>query len=148
MSCRVASRRVNITMSAFVTGETTNNNSYSTLLKPRVWIVSSRNALQSEAPDCPCKVGIAPLYRKSLCASLQARLLSCQVQEIVLRKLRCTHSNICIVLLWNSVVYTTLLISSCVLFWKPKQSSFAFTTKHSISRTRRRWQQQYYSEKK
>ncbi len=29
---------------------------------------------------------------------------SCQVQEIVLRKMCCTHSNICIVLFWNSVV--------------------------------------------
>ncbi len=34
--CRVASRRVNITMSAFVIGETTNNKHYSTLLKTRV----------------------------------------------------------------------------------------------------------------
>ncbi len=42
---RVASRRVNITMSAFVIGETTNNKHYSTLLKTRVWIVSSRNVL-------------------------------------------------------------------------------------------------------
>ncbi len=42
---RVASHRVNITMSAFVIGETTNNKHYSTLLKTRVWIVSSRNVL-------------------------------------------------------------------------------------------------------
>ncbi len=34
-SC-VASRRINITMSAFVIGETTNNKHYSTLLKTRV----------------------------------------------------------------------------------------------------------------
>ncbi len=39
---RVASRRVNITMSAFVIGETTNNKHYSTLLKIRVWIVSGK----------------------------------------------------------------------------------------------------------
>ncbi len=106
----VASRLVNITMSAFVIGEKTNNKHYSTPLKTRVWLVRSRNVLtgfESEASDCPCKVGIAPLYRNSLCASLQARLLSCQVQEIVLRELRRTHSNICIVLLWNSVVNTT-----------------------------------------
>ncbi len=38
---RVASRRVNITMSAFVIGETTNK-CYSTLLKTRVWIVSGK----------------------------------------------------------------------------------------------------------
>ncbi len=37
---RVASRHVNITMSAFVIGETTNNKLYSTLLKTRIWIVS------------------------------------------------------------------------------------------------------------
>ncbi len=33
---------VNITMSAFVIGETTNNKHYSTLLKTRVWIVSGK----------------------------------------------------------------------------------------------------------
>ncbi len=89
----VASRCINITMSAFVIGETTNNKHCSILLKSHVWIVSSRNVLtgcELDASDCSCKVGIAPLYRNSLCASLQARLLSCQVQEIVLRKLRCT----------------------------------------------------------
>ncbi len=38
---RVALRRVNITMSAFVIGETTNKH-YSTLLKTHVWIVSGK----------------------------------------------------------------------------------------------------------
>ncbi len=41
--------------------------------------VSGRNVLtgcESEAPDCPCKVGIAPLYKNSLCASQHCRLLS------------------------------------------------------------------------
>ncbi len=61
---RVASRHVNITMIAFVIGETTNNKNYSTLLKTRVWILS----YESEVPDCPCQVGIAPLNRNSLCA--------------------------------------------------------------------------------
>ncbi len=100
---------------AFVIGETTNNKHYSTLLKTDVWIVSGKffkyeNVLTGcewESPDCPCDVGIAPLYRNSLCASQQARLLSCQVQEIVLRKMRCTHSNIWVELFWNSVVNTT-----------------------------------------
>ncbi len=89
--------------------ETTNSKHYSTLLKTCVWIVSSRNALagfESEASDCPCKVGIAPLYRNSLCASQHCRLLF-QVQEIVLRKMRCTNSNIWFELFWNSVVNTT-----------------------------------------
>ncbi len=98
------SRRVNIIMSAFVNGETTNNKHYSTQLKTHVWIVSSRNVLtgcESEASDSSCKVGIAPLYRNSLCAS--CRLLS-QVQEIVLHKMRCTLSNIWVELFWNSVV--------------------------------------------
>ncbi len=111
---RVASRHVNINMSAFVIGATTNNKHYSTLLKTRVWIVSGKffkyenilTGCDSEAPDCPCKVGIAPLYRNSLCASQHCRLLS-QVQEIVLRKMRCTHSNIWVELFWNSVVNTT-----------------------------------------
>ncbi len=40
---RVASCGVNITMSAFVIRKTTNNQHYSTQLKTRVWIVSSRN---------------------------------------------------------------------------------------------------------
>ncbi len=38
----VASRHINITMSAFVIVETTNNKHYSTLLKTRVWIVSGK----------------------------------------------------------------------------------------------------------
>ncbi len=105
--------RCNITMSAFVIEETTNNKRYSTQLKTRIWIVSGKffkyenklTGCESEAPDCPCKVGIAPLYRNSLCAHL-AWLLS-QVQEIVLRKIRCTHSNIWVELFWNSVVNTT-----------------------------------------
>ncbi len=71
---RVASRRVNITMSAFVIGETTNNKHYSTQLKTHVWIIRSRffkyenilTGCESEAPDCSCNVGIAPLYRNRL----------------------------------------------------------------------------------
>ncbi len=35
-----------------------------------------------------------------------------------------------------------------LLFWKPKQNTFSFTMKHSVSRTWRRRQQQYYSENK
>ncbi len=80
---RVASRRVNITMSAFVIRETTNNKHYSTQLKTRIWIVSGKffkyenilTGCESEVPDCPCKVGIAPLYRNSLCARQHCRLL-------------------------------------------------------------------------
>ncbi len=61
----VAPRKHN-TMSAFVIVETPNKH-YSTLLKTRVWLVSSkffkyRNVLtgcESEAPDCPCDIGIA-----------------------------------------------------------------------------------------
>ncbi len=85
-------RCIAIAISAFVIGEKTNNKQYSTLLKTRVWIVRSRNALtgcESEASDCTCKVGIAPLYRNSLCAS-QHCSLPFQVQEIALRKMRCT----------------------------------------------------------
>ncbi len=58
-----ASRHVYITTSAFVIEETTNNKRYSTLLKTRVWIVSSRNVLkgcESDAPDT--------LFRNNLCA--------------------------------------------------------------------------------
>ncbi len=43
---------------------------YCTPLKTRVWIVRSRNVLagcESEASDCPCDIGIASLYRNSLC---------------------------------------------------------------------------------
>ncbi len=63
---------VNITMSAFVIGETTNNKRYSTHLKTGVWIVRSRNVLtgcESETPDCSYEAGFAPLYRNSLCAA-------------------------------------------------------------------------------
>ncbi len=140
---RVASRCVNITMSAFVIGETINNKHYSTPLKTRVWIVSSRNVLtgcESEAPDCSCKVGIAHFIET---AFDQARIVGLlfQVQETVLHKMRCTHSNIWVELFWNSVVNTTVpLISSHVLFWKPKLSTFTFM-KHSVSRTWCRRQQ-------
>ncbi len=119
----VASRRVNITMSAFVIGETTNNKHYSTLLKTHVWVVSGKffkyenilTGCQSEAPDCSCDVGIAPLYRNSLCAQLVLYATLTQDQETVLRKMRCTHSNIWVELFsniwvelfWNSVVNTT-----------------------------------------
>ncbi len=56
-------------MSAFLIVEMPNKH-YSTLLKTHVWIVSIkffkyRNILtscESEAPDCPCDVGIVPLY--------------------------------------------------------------------------------------
>ncbi len=100
---RVASRHVNITMSAFVIGEMTNNKCYCSRN------ISSRNVLtgcESEAPDCPCKVRIAPLCRNSLCASQHCKLLL-QVQENVLCKMRCTHSNIWVELFWDSVVNTT-----------------------------------------
>ncbi len=67
-TCRIASRRVNITMSAFVIGEKTNNKHYSTPLKTRVWIVRSRNVLtgcESEAFVQACKQGNSPArFRK------------------------------------------------------------------------------------
>ncbi len=74
--CRVASSHINITMSAFVIGETANNKHYSTQLKTCVWIIYGKffkqeNVLtgcELEAPHGPCNVGIAPLYRNSLCA--------------------------------------------------------------------------------
>ncbi len=74
---RVASHSINITMSAFVIGERTNNKHYSTLLKISVWIVSGKffkyenilTVCESDAQD-KRKVGIAPLYRNSLCAQL------------------------------------------------------------------------------
>ncbi len=100
------------TMSAFVIVEMPNK--HYTLLNTRVWIVSGKffkyenilTGCESEVPDCPWKVGIAPLYRNSLCASLHCRLLF-QVQEIVLHKMCCTRSNIWVELFWNSVVNTT-----------------------------------------
>ncbi len=48
---------------------TTNNKHYATLLKTRVWMVSGK-FFKYETPDCPCKVGIAPLNRNRLCAQL------------------------------------------------------------------------------
>lgn len=58
-----------------------------------------------------------------------SRLLS-QVQETVLHKMHCTHTNI-----WVELF--------CV-FWKTKQTSFAVTVKRSISTTYR-WRQQHES---
>ncbi len=63
----------------------------------RLWVRSVRLFLQSWN---------YPLYRNSLCASQHCRLLF-QVQEIVLRELRRTHSNIWVELFWNTVVNTT-----------------------------------------
>ncbi len=51
--------------------------------------------------------------------------------------------TVCIYSPW---LYVYTLISSCVHFWKPKQSTFTFTMKHSVSTTWCRRQQQYYSE--
>ncbi len=58
-------------------GEMTNKMCNSTLLKTHIWIVSGKffkyenilTSCESEAPDCPCKLGIAPLYRNSLWAT-------------------------------------------------------------------------------
>ncbi len=65
-----ATPRKHNTMSEFVIVETLNKQ-YSTLLKTRVWnsLVSCKffkyqhvlTGCESEAPDCPCDVGIAPL---------------------------------------------------------------------------------------
>ncbi len=88
---------------AFMIIETANKH-YSTQLKTYVWIVSSKifqyqkvfTGCESEAPDCPCDIGIAPLYSVH---SRHCRLtLLFQVQEIVLHKMRCTQSNIWTVL--------------------------------------------------
>ncbi len=125
-------------MSAFVIGETTNNKHYSSLLKTRVWIISIRNILTGCESDCPCKVGIASLFRNSLWASVPARLLSCQVQEIVLHKRCCTHFHIWVELFWKQ----------CCRYTLTTDSSFTFTTKHSVSTTWRLQQHQYYSENK
>ncbi len=78
---RIALRHINITMSAFVFVETANNKRYSTLLKICVWIVFKyRNVLtgcESEAP-------FTAIHNVQFF----------QVQEIVLRKMCFTHSNI------------------------------------------------------
>ncbi len=111
-TCRVASRHVNITMSCdqrndkqqalLYTAQNSRLNRQWQILKIR------KRTYESEEPDYPCKIGIAPLYRNSLCSSQHCRLtLLFQVQEIVLHKMCCTHSNIWVELFWNSVVNTT-----------------------------------------
>ncbi len=65
-TCLVASHHVNITAPAFVIGET--------LLKTHVNESSVGNNLNKKpywvrSTDCPCKAGIAPLYRNSLWAA-------------------------------------------------------------------------------
>ncbi len=50
------------------------------------------------------KLELPHFIKNSLCAELAGYS---QVQEIVLRKMRCTHSNIWFELFWNSVVNTT-----------------------------------------
>ncbi len=59
-----------------------------------------------------CDIIFVP-YRPPLAAGYS------QVQEIVLRKMHCTHSNIWVELFWNSVVntnyYLLLLINKIIL---------------------------------
>ncbi len=101
----VASRRVNITMSAFVIRETTSTTLHCSKLAFESSVTNSLNkktylqAVSQKRQTC----WNCPLYRNSLCASQRCRLLF-QVQEIVLRKMCCTHSNIWVELFWNSVV--------------------------------------------
>ncbi len=84
--CRVALCRVNMTIC-----DRRNDKQalLSTLLNTHVWIVSSKffkyetilTGCESEAPHCPCKVGIAPLYRNSLCVQKHCRLLSSRLRK-------------------------------------------------------------------
>ncbi len=110
---RVASRRVNITMSAFVIGETTSTTLHCSKLAFESSLSNSLNmktylqAVSQKRQTVLAKLELeAPLYRNSLSASQHCRLLF-QVQEIVLHKMCCTHSNIWVELFWNSVVNTT-----------------------------------------
>ncbi len=103
-------------------------------------------AVSKKHPAVLAKLELPHFIETASVHSWHCRIL-CQVQEIVLHKMGCTHSNIWVELFWNCVVNTTLpLISSCVLFWKPKQSSLAFTMKHCVSTTWLRRQQQHYSD--
>ncbi len=106
-TCHVASHRVNITMSAFVIKETTSTALHCSKLAFESSVTNYLNKktyLQAVSQKRNRRlVGIASLYRNSLCASQRCRLLF-QVQEIVLRKMCCTHSNIWVELFWNSVV--------------------------------------------
>ncbi len=96
--------------------KTTNNKHYSTLLKTRVWIVSGKffkyeNILTWVIVSHKHQTGLAKLelphfIETAFAHSWHCRLLS-QVQEIVLCKMRCTHSNISVGLFWNSAVNTT-----------------------------------------
>ncbi len=138
---------VNNTMSACCDRR---NDKQQTLLytaQTHVWIISSRNirtSCESEESDCPCKVEIAPLYRKQpLCKPACRLTLLFQVQEIVLRKMRCTNTLIFgVELFWNSVVNTTEpLISSSVLFGsQTKYFHFHNEQHNSVSITWCWWQ--------
>ncbi len=101
---------LNITVSAFVIRETTNNKHYSKLVFESS-VANSLNmktylqAVSQKHQTVLAKLEL-PHFRNRLCASQHCRLLF-QVQEIVLRKMHCTHSNIWVELFWNSVVNTT-----------------------------------------
>ncbi len=104
------------TTSAFVIVEMTNNKHYSTLFKTRVWIVISKFFK----------------YQTYL--------------EVVSQK----HQTILATLeLPHFIVFTAIQSVHIVGYSLPgseNSSSFAFTMKHSVSRTWRQQQQQYHSE--
>ncbi len=92
---RIALCCANITMSAFVIRETPYNKHDSTQLKTRVWIVSGKffkyENLQAVSQKCQTVLArLEKVLRKSIWAQLAGYS---QVQEIFIRKMHCTHSN-------------------------------------------------------
>ncbi len=98
----IALHHVNITMSAFVIGESTSTTLHRS--KPALESSVAETYLQTwvRSSDCPCDVGSAP---KVFAHSYHCRVtLLFQVQETVLRKMRCTYSNI-----WVELFLTRVL---------------------------------------
>ncbi len=110
--CHVASHRVNITMFAFVTRETTSATLHSSKLAFESSVANSLNAktylqtVRQKRQTVLANLEFPHFIETVFVHCWNCRLLS-QVQEIVLGIMRCTHSNIWVELFWNSVVNTT-----------------------------------------
>ncbi len=99
-------RRVNITMSAFVIGKTTSTTLHCSKLVFESSVTETYlQAVSQKHQTLLAKLELLHFIETVFEHSWQATLS--QIQEIVLCKMRCTHSNICVVLFWNSVVNIT-----------------------------------------
>ncbi len=109
---RVASHSINITTSAVIWR---NNKQQALLYTAQIsrlnhqWqlFLNMKTYLQAVSQKRQTVLANLPHFTETVFVHSGYCRLLFQVQEIVLCKMRCTHSNICVVLFWNSVVNIT-----------------------------------------